>query len=63
MSKISIKDLTYVYDKKTKYEKKALNNINLEIEKEEFVGIIGATGSGKSTLIQNLAGLLKPTSR
>lgn len=39
-----------------------MNNVNLEIEKGEFVGVIGHTGSGKSTLIQHFNGLLKPTS-
>jgi len=46
----------------TPYEKKALDNINLSIETGEFVGIIGHTGSGKSTLVQHFNGLLKPTS-
>lgn len=59
MSAIIIKDLSYIYSKKTPYEKKALDNINLEIEEGSFVGIVGATGSGKSTLIQHLNGLIK----
>lgn len=56
---IEIKNLNYVYSKKTPYEKHALKNINLEIDEGSFVGLIGATGSGKSTLIQHLNGLIK----
>lgn len=59
---IKINDLTYIYSKGTPYEKKAINNISLEIKKGEFIGLIGHTGSGKSTLIQHLNGLLTPTS-
>ena len=59
---IKVTGLTYVYMKGTPYEKKALDNINLSIETGEFVGIIGHTGSGKSTLVQHFNGLLKPTS-
>lgn len=59
---IKIKSLNYVYDINTPYELKALNDINLEIQKGEIVGLIGHTGSGKSTLIQHLNGLLKPSS-
>lgn len=58
---IVIKDLTYIYNKGTPFEAIALDNINLVIENGEFVAIIGHTGSGKSTLIQQLNGLLKPT--
>jgi energy-coupling factor transport system ATP-binding protein len=58
---IKIKNLSYVYDPGTPYELKALDNINLEIEKGSIVGLIGHTGSGKSTLIQHLNGLLRPT--
>ena len=47
---------------KTPFEKKALDNVNLEIEDGEFLAVIGHTGSGKSTLIQHLNGLLKPAS-
>ena len=54
--------LNYVYSPGTAYEKKALNDICLEIPDGEFIGIIGHTGSGKSTLIQHLNGLLKATS-
>ena len=59
---IRIEHLNYVYSPGTAYEKKALNDICLEIPDGEFIGIIGHTGSGKSTLIQHLNGLLKATS-
>jgi len=59
---IKIEKLTHVYMPKTPFEKKALDNISLEIEQGEFVALIGHTGSGKSTLIQHINGLLKPTS-
>ncbi|MCX7843634.1 MAG: energy-coupling factor transporter ATPase [Clostridia bacterium] len=58
---IRIENLSYVYMKGTPYEKIALNNINININKGEFVGIIGHTGSGKTTLVQHLNGLLKPS--
>ena len=57
-----VKDLTYKYSVGTPFEKTAVDNVNLDIERGEFVGIIGHTGSGKSTLIQHLNGLIKPTS-
>lgn len=53
--------ISYVYSKDTAYEKKALRNINLKIGDGEFIGLIGHTGSGKSTLIQHLNGLLRAT--
>ncbi|QIB27114.1 energy-coupling factor transporter ATPase [Caloranaerobacter azorensis] len=59
---IIIKNLTHIYNPKSPFETKALDNINLEIDKGEFIGLIGHTGSGKSTFIQHLNGLLKPTS-
>ena len=59
---IKIENLTYVYMPKTPFEKKALDNVSLEIEDGEFLAVIGHTGSGKSTLIQHLNGLLKPDS-
>ena len=59
MSAIEIKHLTYIYSRKTPYEKKALDDVNLCIEEGSFVVIVGATGSGKSTLIQHLNGLIK----
>ena len=54
-------DLTHIYNKDGPYEKVAIENINIEIKQGEFVGIIGHTGSGKSTLIQHLNGIIKPT--
>ena len=59
---IKIENLTHIYMPKTPFEKKAIDNISLEIVQGEFVALIGHTGSGKSTLIQHINGLLKPTS-
>ena len=59
---IKIENLTHVYMPKRPFEKKALDNVNLLIEDGEFLALIGHTGSGKSTLIQHLNGLLEPTS-
>lgn len=59
---IKILNLTHIYDKKTPNETVAIDHINLDIETGEFIGLIGHTGSGKSTLIQQLNGLLKPSS-
>ena len=59
---INFKNVSFVYGEKTPFEKLALDNIDLTIKKGEFVGIIGHTGSGKSTLIQHFNGILKPTS-
>lgn len=56
---IELKHLNYVYSPGTAYEKHALKDVNLKISQGEFVGIIGHTGSGKSTLIQHFNGLLK----
>lgn len=56
---ISIKNLSYTYMKNTPFEKKALDDISLVIKEGEFVALIGHTGSGKSTLVQHLNGLLK----
>lgn len=58
---IKIKNLTHIYNEGMPFEKVALEEINIEIQTGEFVGIIGHTGSGKSTLIQMFNGLLKPT--
>lgn len=57
-----LEKLTYKYSIGTPFEKTAVDNVDLSISKGEFVGIIGHTGSGKSTLIQHLNGLIKPTS-
>lgn len=59
---IVIENLKHVYNPNSPFETIALNNINLTIENGEFVGLIGHTGSGKSTLTQHLNGLLKPSS-
>ncbi len=59
MSVVEIKNLSFVYSKKTPYETRALDDVSLTIEEGEFVGIVGATGSGKSTLIQHLNGLIR----
>ena len=58
---IKLENIEYKYMPGTPYEQTALKNINLEIKSGEFLGLIGHTGSGKSTLIQQLNGLLKPT--
>ena len=55
-------NLTHIYGQGTAFEQYALNHVNLEIQDGEFIGLIGHTGSGKSTLIQHLNGLLKATS-
>ena len=59
---LEVKNLTYTYSAGTPFEHKALDNVSFSVEKGEFIGIIGHTGSGKSTLMQQLNGLLKPTS-
>lgn len=56
---IAVSDLNYTYSKKSPFAKKALNGVNLKIEEGEFFGIIGHTGSGKSTLIQHFNALIK----
>lgn len=62
MSVIKAENLTYTYSQGTPFEKTAVNNVNLDIEEGELVGVIGHTGSGKSTLIQHFNGLIRPTS-
>ena len=59
---LEIKNLNYIYSIGTPFEHKALDNVNFTVNRGEFIGIIGHTGSGKSTLMQQLNGLLKPTS-
>ena len=59
---LEVKNLTYIYSAGTPFEHKALDDISFYVERGEFIGIIGHTGSGKSTLMQQLNGLLKPTS-
>ncbi len=61
MSHLQTENLTYIYGAGTPFKITALDNININIEKGDFVAIIGHTGSGKSTLVQHLNGLLKPT--
>ena len=59
---IVLDNISYIYNPNTPFEKKALDNVNLNIEGGDFIGLIGHTGSGKSTLVQHLNGLMKPTS-
>ena len=59
---IVIENLTHIYNEGLPFESKALDDITLEIKSGDFVGLIGHTGSGKSTLIQHLNGILKPSS-
>lgn len=58
---LEVKNLTHIYSTGTPFEHKAINNMNFSVNRGEFIGIIGHTGSGKSTLMQHLNGLLKPT--
>lgn len=58
---IEVKNISFVYSEKSVFEKKALNDISFDIFKGEIVALIGKTGSGKSTLVQTLNGLIKPT--
>lgn len=62
MAILETQNLTYKYSVGTPFEKVAIEDISISVEKGEFIGIIGHTGSGKSTLVQHLNGLLKPTS-
>ncbi len=62
MTVLETQNLTHVYGEGTPFEKTAMDDVSLSIEKGELVGIIGHTGSGKSTFVQHLNGLLKPTS-
>ena len=59
---IVVDNITYTYGSKTPFEKTAIKNISFTINEGDFIGIIGHTGSGKSTLVQHLNGLLHPTS-
>ncbi|MCR5733573.1 MAG: energy-coupling factor transporter ATPase [Lachnospiraceae bacterium] len=59
---IIVDHLTYIYSKNTAYEIKAVDDVSFKIDDGEYVGLLGATGSGKSTLVQHLNGLLKPDS-
>ncbi|NLH01985.1 MAG: ATP-binding cassette domain-containing protein, partial [Clostridiales bacterium] len=62
MPAIKTEALTHIYSIGSPFESTALENVNIEISQGEFVGIIGHTGSGKSTFVQHLNGLLLPTS-
>ena len=59
---LEVKNLHHVYSAGTPFEHIALNNVSFSVERGEFIGVIGHTGSGKSTLMQHMNGLLKPTS-
>ena len=59
---LTIEGLTHTYGAGTPFERNAVENISFSVKQGEFLGVIGHTGSGKSTLIQHLNGLLKPTS-
>ena len=58
---IELKNVTYTYMPRTPFERTALHEVSICIKKEEFTAIVGHTGSGKSTLVQHLNGLLLPT--
>ena len=58
---IKVDNISYIYEKGTGFERQALKNVSCAIEDGEFIGLIGHTGSGKSTFIQHLNGLVKPT--
>ena len=58
---ITLENVEFTYMAKTPYERKALQGVSLTVDKGEFVAVIGHTGSGKSTLVQHLNGLLKPS--
>lgn len=59
---IKVENLTYIYDEGMPFEHRALDDVSFEVQDRDFVGLIGHTGSGKSTLIQHLNGLMKPSS-
>ena len=61
MALLETKNLTFKYGIGTPFEKAAMNNVNLQINEGEFIGVIGHTGSGKSTLVQHFNGLIRPT--
>ena len=60
MYDLELRNLRYEYGQKTPFHKVAIRDVNLRFEEGEMIGIIGHTGSGKSTLVQHLNGLLKP---
>ena len=59
---LEVRDLSHIYSVGTPFQRAAIEHVNFSVERGEFIGVIGHTGSGKSTLIQHLNGLLKPTS-
>ena len=59
---LQVQNLHHIYSAGTPFEHTALHDVSFSVERGEFIGIIGHTGSGKSTLMQHLNGLLKPTS-
>ena len=59
---ITVKNLVHIYSKNGPFERAAVNDVSFHIDDGEFIGLIGHTGSGKSTMIQHLNGLLKPDS-
>lgn len=62
MSLLSVKDVSFVYSQKTPFQHTAVEHVSFDVDQGDFIGIIGHTGSGKSTLVQMLNGLLKPAS-
>lgn len=62
MAILETQELTYIYSEGSPFQKTAVDNVNLKIDEGEMIGVMGHTGSGKSTLIQHFNGLLKPTS-
>ena len=61
MSLLSVKDLSFIYSQGTPFQHTAVDHVSFDVEQGDFIGIIGHTGSGKSTLVQMLNGLLKPS--
>ena len=61
MALLETKNLTFKYGIGTPFEKTAMDNVNIQINEGEFIGVIGHTGSGKSTLVQHFNGLIRPT--
>ena len=59
---LEVRNICYTYSAGTPFEHRALENVSFRLSRGEFLGVIGHTGSGKSTLMQQMNGLLKPTS-